>query len=229
MVIKMKRKHLWQFGLAFVTAFVLILGGTHWQLASSPVAPIVQAQTVAPEETPPIQPTPTETNPTSALPTSPDIPTVTLPDPSLSLAEEEYEDPSNRFSVGVLADYQVSSFRGVPLVESPDGNLAYTVVVEPVLPAQPLSPAELGEFAMDAFAHGEGFDPTALQQLDSGDLVIPWTGTLTQGRKTQPISGTILARQTSEQVLLLLISATEAQADQVDGVLATLFETLKPM
>ncbi len=218
----MKYKYWSRLALAVVTSALLIIGGREWNLTSQPISVMVQAQTPPPETTEPAdEPLP--------LPEEVAVPAVDISSESLlPLAEDAYQDAANRFAVGILEGFRVTSVGGSVLFESPDGNLAYTVVVQPLIERGLISESELGRTAINAFENGEGFTPQPYFPIASGGIVIPWTGSLTLGNRSQPISGKILARQTSDNVLLLLISATETQTDQLDSALATLLDTLEP-
>ncbi|MGL5194551.1 MAG: hypothetical protein ACRC8Y_13275 [Chroococcales cyanobacterium] len=190
-----------------------------------------------------------------ASPSPPASPAST-PAPSLSpeeleaspvrLSEESYQDPGGRFRVGLLAEYlptenedeeetadrgplqpyKVGTSAGIPLIESPDGNLAYTVIVQPLATARPLSNEELAEIAIEEFKRGEGFSPDEFRPIATGEVLVPWTGIF--NNKT-PMQGTILARQRDRSVYLLLISATDVAASRLESAIALLFETLEPL
>ena len=65
------------------------------------------------------------------------------------------------------------------------------------------------------------------QSLPGGGLQMMWTGQLTQGNgPPQPISGQIFAKQRDTDVFLLMVAATEDQADQVEDAIAILGSTL---
>ncbi|MCT7960735.1 hypothetical protein NG791_08635 [Laspinema sp. D1] len=162
----------------------------------------------------------------------------------LQLSEEPYKDPGGRFTVGLLAEYlpaeneeseaergrlepyKVGSSAGIPLIESPDGNLAYTVIVQPLATARTLSNEELAEIAIEEFKRGEGFSPAEFRPVASGEVLVPWTGIF--NNKT-PMQGTILVRQRDRTVYLLLISATDVAASKLEPAIALLFETLEPL
>ena len=144
---------------------------------------------------------------------------------AISLSGETYKE--NRFEVGILAGYQQKVVSGVPVVESPDGNLAYTVVVKPQVNTQQLDSETLARIAIDEFEKGEGFQPGQFRQSNAGEIALPWSASLTMGNNTQSLSGEVLARQRGRNVLLLLISATEAKAEDVPQVLQVLSNSLK--
>ncbi len=162
----------------------------------------------------------------------------------VQLSEEPYKDPGGRFTVGLLAEYlpaeneeaqaergplqpyKIGSSAGIPLIESPDGNLAYTVIVQPLATARTLSNEELAEMAIEEFKRGEGFSPDEFRPIASGEVLVPWTGIF--NNKT-PMQGTILVRQRDRSVYLLLISATDVAASKLEPAIALLFETLEPL
>ncbi|MEC4895635.1 MAG: hypothetical protein SAL07_20845 [Oscillatoria sp. PMC 1051.18] len=146
--------------------------------------------------------------------------------PVLPLAGEPYLDPAQRFQVGIIEGFSVTSLAGSPLIESPDGNLAYTVVVRSRAFDNNLSDAALAQIAVDTFEQGEGFIPGEFQSIGDG-VVISWAGSLTLRGNTQPISGLILSRQVPGNVLVMLISATEEGQDEVEAVLSTVANSLQ--
>jgi hypothetical protein len=150
-----------------------------------------------------------------------------IPGPPLNQEDSPYIDPDNRFQVGLLEDFSVRSIRDVTLVESSDGELAYTVAVQPRAIDRELSAGALAQISVEYFQRGEGFVPQAEQRLPDGSILIPWEGTLTKGRNTQPIYGRIFAKQAeNSNVLMLLVSATEARRSELDGVVQVLSPTL---
>ncbi|HEY9814632.1 MAG TPA: hypothetical protein V6D20_02325 [Candidatus Obscuribacterales bacterium] len=243
----MKRTQ-WFIGLIGLTAAVMILlQGQPWYLpvyaqdpAPAPTPETVSEEAPAAEEVPEAAgeaPAPvaeeaaTDESPEAATPAtaaeeSPASPeATTLPAPSLALAEEGYQDPGQRFQVGLLADYTQTMLAGVPIFESPDGTLAYTVALRPRATDVDLNAGALSQVAIDTFRTGEGLQVGAFEPVTDGAR-LPWTGTLTMGRNTQPMQGVMLARQVPGRVLLLLIAATAEAADQVEAVYATLEPTL---
>ena len=131
-----------------------------------------------------------------------------------------------KFQIGILQGYNVGFVGNFPLIESPDGNLAYTVVAKPRESNRQLPDASLAQIAIETFERGEGFKPSAYQVNAPGEVVLPWNGSLKIGAKTQPMQGKILARQTGSNIFLVLVSATENEIENVDGALAALSSTL---
>mgnify|MGYP000371461883 CR=1 FL=1 len=248
----MKRTQ-WFIGLIGLTAAVMILlQGQPWYLpvyaqdpapatpeAVSEEAPAAEEAPEAAEEVPEAGEAPapvaeegaTDESPEAATPATaaeepPASPEATTsPAPSLALAEEGYQDPGQRFQVGLLADYTQTMLAGVPIFESPDRTLAYTVALRPRAADVNLNAGALSQVAIDTFRTGEGLQVGAFEPVTDGAR-LPWTGTLTMGRNTQPMQGVMLARQVPGRVLLLLIAATAEAADQVEAVYATLEPTL---
>lgn len=202
----------------------------------------------SPKPTPEASPTASPTPSASPVPVAPaTTPTVTpevkeqIP---LTVSKTPYTDPANRYQVGVLAaytpaenlaeagvedrleEYKVTNVGGVNLIESPDGNLAYAVLVQPLATPRTLSAEELAEIALDKFDSAEGFRPGEFGAIAEGGILIPWTGTF---NNTVPMRGGILARQSDRSVYLLLVSATEAAESKVDAAIDLLSETLQPM
>ncbi|MGB3519824.1 MAG: hypothetical protein WBA43_25455 [Elainellaceae cyanobacterium] len=243
----------WFIGLIGLTAAVMILlQGQPWYLpvyaqdpapatpeAVSEEAPAAEEAPEAAEEVPEAGEAPapvaeegaTDESPEAATPATaaeepPASPEATTsPAPSLALAEEGYQDPGQRFQVGLLADYTQTMLAGVPIFESPDRTLAYTVALRPRAADVNLNAGALSQVAIDTFRTGEGLQVGAFEPVTDGAR-LPWTGTLTMGRNTQPMQGVMLARQVPGRVLLLLIAATAEAADQVEAVYATLEPTL---
>jgi hypothetical protein len=142
----------------------------------------------------------------------------------------DYKDPNGRFIVSILKGYKVSPLAGTVLIESPDGNLAYSVLAQPqsqlgvagaLLPNEALVTA-----AQNAFRQGEGFQTGEVRSI-SGGVQIDWTGNLTIAGATQPVGGVILARQTNNSVLLVLIAATNEGGGRVLGAATTIANSLR--
>lgn len=142
----------------------------------------------------------------------------------------DYKDPNGRFIVGILKDYKVSPLAGTVLIESPDGNLAYSVLAQPqsqlgvagsIIPNEALVTA-----AQNAFRQGEGFQTGEVRSIPGG-VQIDWTGNLTIAGATQPVGGVIVARQTSNSVLLVLIAATNEGGSRVLGAATTIANSLR--
>jgi hypothetical protein len=209
----MKRKQFWFIGLAWITSMLLIFGtaepstsaGQNFLRAAAPAATFAS---VAPA-------------------TTPNLPAATLSAPTLPLSEAPYKDPQGRFEVGILQNYKVSQIADAPLIESPDGNLAYTVVVQGKITNESFTNEALAQMASNQFQRGEGFQPNQLKILSPGEILIPWTGSVTIGRNKQPITGEILVRQNQEQIIMLLVSATEDAKDNIPSAIGTLSDSLK--
>ncbi|NJP11591.1 MAG: hypothetical protein HC866_20740 [Leptolyngbyaceae cyanobacterium RU_5_1] len=169
----------------------------------------------------------------SIIPTPPAPPAST--DPPLPISSD-YQDPGRRFKVGVLKDYKVSPLAGSVLIEAPDGNLAYTVVPQSQPLGKPIgliagydNSDSLAKVATSVFQRGEGFQPGIPRPEAGGGAVIDWTGTLTIAGSSQPVGGMILVRPSAQNILLLLIAATQAGADQVPGAIAALANSLQAL
>jgi len=237
----MNRKRLWLVSLGMISAIALIFGGYHQPSESAFQVPAAIAQTPqldpkAPSIAPQLPPAP---NPLPDIPVNPPNSASFAPPastaPPLPMGSI-YQDPGGRFRVGILQDYKVSPLAGSVLVESLDSNLAYVVVPQ----AQPLgnpiglnagydNSDRLAKIAIAAFQRGEGFQPAPAQLEEGGGAVINWSGTLTLGGATQPMSGVILVRPSSKYILLLLVAATQAGADRVAGAVSALANSLEPL
>jgi len=247
----MPRKRLWFLGLILAAAIAAIA----FSPALAPLNVLAQAPTPAPaaspadpaaspeptlspdpaaspspalSPTPAVSPEPTLSPDPAASPSPAPSPTTTLQPAALPLAPEPYQDPGQRFQLGVIDGYQSNVVAGVPLFESPDGTLAYTVAVRPRANDATVDDASLAQVAIETFARGEGLQPGAFEPEPTGGAKVPWTGTLTTGKTTQPMQGAMLARQVPGRLLILMVAATEEAAGQIEPVYATLAPTLLP-
>ncbi|MGB3512480.1 MAG: hypothetical protein WBA93_25235 [Microcoleaceae cyanobacterium] len=144
---------------------------------------------------------------------------------SITLSAQPYKE--SRFEVGILEGYQQKVIAGLPVVESPEGNLAYTVVVKPQVSTRQLDNEALAKIAIEELEGGEGFQPGQFRAIAPGEIILPWSGSLTMENNTQFMSGVVLARNRGRNVFLLLISAMETKADEVPQVLRVLSNSLK--
>ncbi|AFY40167.1 hypothetical protein Lepto7376_4032 [[Leptolyngbya] sp. PCC 7376] len=135
-----------------------------------------------------------------------------------------YQDPAGRFEVAILPSYKMTPVAGMFVVESAEGDVAYTVSVRPKASDRYLEDNELAQVALDTLAAGEGFVPGVFAGNDIG-VEIPWRGT--QGKT--PVSGTAFARQTNNSVLVLSISTTAENTDNIAQILPDLSQSLKPI
>jgi hypothetical protein len=138
------------------------------------------------------------------------------------------EDPQGRFQIGIFDGYTVSQVGSSPLLQAPDGSLAYTVAIAPLASGpQPAAEADLIGAAQQTFGHGEGFTTGDVQAIPGGGIRINWTGRLSQGGSPpQPISGKIFARQRGSEAFLLMVAATSDREAQVSDAIVTLGSTL---
>lgn len=193
-------------------------------------APGPAASPAAPAD-PAAAPTPTAPAPTAApspLPVPPAAVTELEFEP-LPLAGN-YEDNSGLFQVGILEDFTVSNAGAAPLFESGDGNVAYTVAVAPIdFSATPtgLSSEALVRVAERVFGRGEGFRIQSAEPTLNNGTLMEWIGSLTVGGQTQPMRGSIIARQAGSNVVVLLVAATETGAETLTSVTGTLAESLE--
>ncbi len=216
---------------AAITAVILILIGQPLTTVKSPSSVLkIGLPTQAQPASPTPQPSPSPAPPPTPQPSPPPEPTPTLPDVEpLPLSESNYKDPQGRFQIGILEGYNVGFVGNFPLIESPAGNLAYTVVVR-IRESNRLIPnVNLAQIAIETFERGEGFQPGSYQDLGTGSVLLPWTGTLKIGANNQPMQGSVLVRQSSNNIFLLLVSATEEKASEVDAAIVALSDTLRPI
>lgn len=147
--------------------------------------------------------------------------------PAMPMMSGNFTDPQGRFQIGIFDGYQVSRAGTAPLIQAPDGSLAYTVALAP-LPggAAPAAEADLVEAARRTFSQGEGFTVGDVQAIPGG-IRINWTGQLSQGAAPpQPVTGKIFARQRNSEVFLLMVAATADREAQVTDAIVTLGSTL---
>ncbi|MBP0029453.1 hypothetical protein [Roseofilum sp. Guam] len=187
------------------------------QASPSPEAPSAPTPLASPSPLPP-----------PPAPPSPE-PTPAIQEPTASPLEVggTYEDPNGFYQIAIVQDYKVSSTGNDPLFESPDGQMAYTVVRLPRLTKQRLTNGILAQIAVEELQGGEGFLAQSYIPLGEGVVQVPWTGSLTQGRNSQPMSGTLISTQQEQDVYLVLIAATETGAEQVPNLLASLVDGLE--
>jgi hypothetical protein len=222
-----KRKRLGAIGLGMVTVLLIFMfgqSGIHRAPASGLAGGAAIAQDAAPSPKASPSPSPKATPSPAPAPPPPEPAVEPLP-----LSGSAYQDPRGQFEVGILQDYNVGFAGNSPLIESPDGNLAYTVVVKSRESDRALPDGSLAQIAIDTFERGEGFDPGTYRSVDAGEIRMPWTGSLKIGANTQPIAGSILVRQVADRILILLVSATEAGGENIDAAIAALSDTLKPL
>lgn len=154
-----------------------------------------------------------------------DVPVLEAPGPSIS---GTYEDPQGDFQIGVLEGYSESAIAGSPLFQSTDGSIAYSIVKVPLTADTPLSDIGLVDVAQTVLRNGEGFQTRTFAPVDGGGLQIAWSGRLSQGAApSQPISGTVLAKQQDSEVYVIVVAALEAGAPQVAQIVSTLASTLQ--
>ncbi len=149
--------------------------------------------------------------------------------PSLPLGESSYNDPLGRFQVAILPGYNVSFAGNWPLIESPDGSLAYTVIVKPRESDRVIPSSSLAQIAIETFERGEGFQPETYQTISLNEISLPWTGRVKTGSTTQSIQGKIRVRQQGQNLLILLVSATESAAQDIDPAIVKISSSLKPL
>jgi hypothetical protein len=216
-------KRLWFIGLALFTAVLLIVGAAQLDVEGVNVA----AQEASPS--PATLPLAPGSEPLASPEASP-VPDVTEPPlaPILLLQENPYINEDLGYQIGIIEGYEPIVVAGVPIIQSGNGAIAYTVAVRPRAADNPLNEAALAQVAIDTFARGEGFSTGAIEAV-AGGVKLPWRGTLRQGPVAQSMVGTILSRQVPGKLLILSIAATEAQAAEVDAVFETLAESLQPL
>lgn len=153
----------------------------------------------------------------------------------LPLQPSPYQDPGGRFRVGILQGYSVSPLAGSVLIESPNGDLAYTVVAQAQPMNNPIGPQLQTEGDIDllanaataVFQRGEAFQPGPARLEAGGGIVLDWTGTLTIGGQSQPVGGVILVRPSLRSILIALIAATQTGGTQVPAATAAIATSLE--
>lgn len=137
-----------------------------------------------------------------------------------------FVDPAGQYEIRLLEGYQTYGIANTTVIEAADGNLAYTALVVPTFdPGVQLTDAALAQMARETFQQGEGFITKEFQPTQSG-IKVNWQGRVTT-RGSQRLSGSIFARQEGDQVLLLLLAATDAGQDALVEAIATLPASLK--
>lgn len=206
----MKRTIRWFVGVIALTAATLItLQG--WGLGWTALA---QAPSPTPATTAPVAPPPPTASPAGA----------TSPTPAPTPTTELYKDPGDRFQLGVLEGYTQSVVAGIPLFESPTGDIAYTVLVRSRANTAKVNEAALAQIAIDALAQGEGFAPGSFEAIASGGATVPWAGQLTIKGPPQSMKGFLISRQVDNRILILAIAATQAG----EAELSTVYSRLEP-
>ncbi len=242
--------------LGFLSAIAILV--SHPQMApsalsqsASPIAsppPSLRATPTTPGVTPtqlptnnPTQPSVNPTDSPSPFPVvSPGSPPRPLAPPAStappSPLQGTYRDPAGRFQVGLLPGFKATPLAGSVLVEAPDGQLAYSIVVQAQPATAPIGlrpevdEAEaLARVATTVFQRGEGFQPGFPRSEAGGGIVMDWTGSLTIAGQTQPVGGTILVRPTVKSILLLLVAATQTGSGQVASATAALANSLQAL
>lgn len=135
-----------------------------------------------------------------------------------------YQDPAGRFEIAILPEYKLTPVAGMFVAESPEGDLAYTVAVQPKAADRYLDDDKLAQRAVNTFAQGEGFLAGAFAGNDIG-VEIPWQGI--QGKT--PLKGMLFARQTNNSVLVLSLSTTAEDTANIAAILPELSQSLKPV
>ena len=235
----MKRKWLWLVAFSLASTLMLATVGhgpvqnTSLQSVSF-LAQSAQAQSAQAQSPSPATASPTSNPAESPAPAeAPAAPAPAAPAPAEATDEsadlERYTDPGERFEVAILPDYAVNATAGISLIESPEGDLAYAVVVKQRATDAALGEAALTQITIETFQDGEGFQPGEVTKADTG-IQLAWTGSLTLGKAPpQPVSGTILTRQADRNVLMLVVSATGAGTEKLDAAIAQLSATFKPL
>lgn len=209
----MRRRHRWFGGIvviAFLIAIVLEL------------VPIVQGSASA------TQATGQRTNQSRiATPGAEILAEATTPTASPS---SFFSDPQQQYEIALLPGFKSYTVANQSILESADGNIAYSVTVVPTLTGQDiaLTDAALAQVAQVTFQQGEGFIAKRFQPLSQGGIKIDWSGQVTN-RTAQPLSGTIFAQQSGDTVFLLMIAATDAGQAEFENAIAMLPSSLRPL
>ncbi|MEB3293982.1 MAG: hypothetical protein VKJ24_12560 [Synechococcales bacterium] len=184
-------------------------------------------QSPAPDASPAPGTSPSPT-PTPAVPLPPPPPSFT-PTAAPLPVKGMYLDPTKRFQVNKLEGFMTAPLGDSVLLEKSDGSLAYTVLAPSIaqLGAQSgITNENLLQIAKNAVQKGEGFQITNQIEVANG-MLLDWVGQLTIAGRTQPMTGKILVRPTSEHVLLLILAATESGNQDLEGAIAALLDSLQ--
>jgi hypothetical protein len=213
------------------------LPGSATTLPPSPTPTASPTVSITPR--PGVSPSPT-VSPASPTPPVPGLPVpLAIPSPPPLVPQVpaapplptagEYKDGALQFRVATLKGFAITPMAGTFMAEDADGSLAYTVLSQQLSGTAAFNDDYLVELARSAFGRGEGFQ-MGLRQPIPGGLKLDWTGSLTIGGQTQPMSGVILVKTGGlNRALLLLIAATEAGTEKVPGALSALSDSLQPI
>jgi hypothetical protein len=200
----------------------------------SPTASPTVSITPRPEPSPTVSPISSPTPPVPGLPVPVAIPSPPPLVPQVPAAPPlptagEYKDGAGQFRVATLKGFAITPMAGTFMAEDADGSLAYTVLSQQLSGTAAFNDDYLVELARSAFGRGEGFQ-MGLRQPIPGGLKMDWTGSLTIGGQTQPMSGVILVKTGGlNRALLLLIAATDSGTEKVPGALSALSDSLQPI
>jgi hypothetical protein len=158
-------------------------------------------------------------------------PPILTKDHSLHLSGNTYT-AKDQYDLAILAqtipatqvreDFSVTSTAGIPLLESPDRTLAYTMIVRQRSQDQTLDSSALTQLTMDTLQRGEGFVAGEASDLAPGLVRLPWTGV----GNGEPVVGSVIAMQNGTTVLMLVISATGDGVSQLEPAIALLTPSL---
>jgi hypothetical protein len=200
----------------------------------SPTASPTVSITPRPGPSPTVSPIASPTPPVPGLPVPLAIPSPPPLVPQVPAAPPlptagEYKDGAGQFRVATLKGFAITPMAGTFMAEDADGSLAYTVLSQQLSGTAAFNDDYLVELARSAFGRGEGFQ-MGLRQPIPGGLKMDWTGSLTIGGQTQPMSGVILVKTGGlNRALLLLIAATDSGTEKVPGALSALSDSLQPI
>jgi hypothetical protein len=200
----------------------------------TPTASPTVSITPRPGPSPTVSPIASPTPPVPGLPVPLSIPSPPPLIPQVPAAPPlptagEYKDGALQFRVATLKGFAITPMAGTFMAEATDGSLAYTVLSQQLSGTAAFNDDYLVELARAAFGRGEGFQ-MGLRQPIPGGLKLDWTGSLTIGGQTQPMSGVILVKTGGlNRALLLLIAATDAGTEKVPGALSALSDSLQPI
>jgi len=225
--------------LGIAAAIAVVAISQLWGIAQTPPTPTptpqqatptpVPAPTAVPTSTPSPQASPAPAaSPTVAPPefsepetASPQTPEVTV---DLPVGEGTYSE-ADRFEIGILEGYELTPTAGVPLIESPEGDLAYTVLWERQATNTPLPAPALTQMAIDELEDGEGFQMQEIEASVLGAVLLSWSGTA----KDTPVAGKVLVRQANDAIVMLIVAGSGEGVDRVDAAMSALAETLKTL
>lgn len=226
------KKRFWTVGLGIIAAIAFAWGGQFLGISSiaqtSPTPQVtptpVPTSTPSPQRVPVPVASPTVAPPEFSEPEPPPEPEPIEITVEVPLGEGTYSK-ADRFQIAILEGYEVTETAGIPLIESSDRHLAYTVLWKQQASNTLLPSSTLTQMAIDELEDGEGFQFQTIEASVPGAVLLSWSGTA----KNVPVGGKVLVRQADDGVMMLVVAGTGDGIDRLDRAISALAETLKPL